>query len=132
MTYLNTLSVSFGTTYFHVAVCIEKKVYIVENELGERQTLAYISFTDDEEPLIGKPARIQLFTNQPNTIYDIHQLIGRKFSDLNFQESMKNWPFKIVSDDSDKPLIEVKWKGETKNFKRRYMCNNCSSTMFHR
>jgi L1 cell adhesion molecule like protein len=54
--------------------------------------------------------------NPTNTVFDAKRLIGRKFSDTVVQEDMKHWPFKVVAGPSDKPMIEVKFKGETKRF----------------
>jgi L1 cell adhesion molecule like protein len=42
-------------------------------------------------------------------------LIGRKFSDSDVQSDMKHWSFKVV-DKGGKPIIEVPFKGETKQF----------------
>lgn len=42
-------------------------------------------------------------------------LIGRKFTDPEVQADMKHWSFKVV-DKGGKPVIEVPFKGETKQF----------------
>merc|ERR1719498_2101214 len=54
--------------------------------------------------------------NASNTVFDAKRLIGRKVGDEAVQADMKHWPFKVVSGPSDKPLIEVEFKGETKQF----------------
>jgi L1 cell adhesion molecule like protein len=46
---------------------------------------------------------------------DAKRLIGRRFEDTTVQEDMKLWPFTVISD-GGKPKIQVKFKGETKNF----------------
>ncbi len=43
-------------------------------------------------------------------------MIGRKFNDPIVQKDMKLWPFKVESGPDDKPVIVVKYKGETKKF----------------
>jgi heat shock protein 1/8 len=53
--------------------------------------------------------------NPHNTVFDAKRLIGRKFSDPDVQSDMKHWPFKII-DKSTKPIIQVEYKGETKEF----------------
>lgn len=53
--------------------------------------------------------------NPHNTVFDAKRLIGRKFADAEVQADMKHWPFKVV-DKSTKPIVEVEYKGETKNF----------------
>lgn len=69
----------------------------------------YVSFTE-EGVLFGEDAKRELNINQANTIYDLLHLIGRKYSDPEFQEEMKKWPFKIISDSDDKPIIETRIK----------------------
>lgn len=49
-------------------------------------------------------------------MFDAKRLIGRKFSDPIVQSDMKHWPFKVVAGAGDKPLIEVNYKGEKKQF----------------
>jgi L1 cell adhesion molecule like protein len=54
--------------------------------------------------------------NPQNTVFDAKRLIGRRFSDPSVQSDMKHWPFKVVPDPADKPLIVVQYKGEEKRF----------------
>merc|ERR1712070_828812 len=49
--------------------------------------------------------------------FDAKRLIGRKFTDAGVQSDMKHWPFKVVSGTGGTPIIEVEYKGETKQFK---------------
>lgn len=53
--------------------------------------------------------------NPQNTVFDAKRLIGRKFSDPEVQADMKHFPFKVI-EKGGKPVIEVEFKGETKNF----------------
>ena len=54
--------------------------------------------------------------NPTNTIFDAKRLIGRKFTDPVVQSDMKHWPFKVIAGPNDKPMIEVVYKGESKQF----------------
>lgn len=54
--------------------------------------------------------------NPTNTVYDAKRLIGRKFNDPIVQKDMKLWPFAVEAGAEDKPMIVVKFKGETKKF----------------
>lgn len=42
-------------------------------------------------------------------------LIGRKFDDPKIQSDMKHWPFKVINRDT-KPILQVEYKGEKKEF----------------
>jgi hypothetical protein len=45
----------------------------------------------------------------------LQRLIGRRFSDPSVQADMKHWPFKVLPK-GDKPMIEIMFKGEAKQF----------------
>ena len=53
--------------------------------------------------------------NPYNTVFDAKRLIGRKFADPEVQSDMKHWPFKVV-DKGTKPIIQVEYRGEEKQF----------------
>jgi len=112
---MTAIGIDLGTTYSCVSVWQNGNPVIIPNEQGLRTTPSYVSFLD-EEILIGMAARSQGSRNPENTIYDSKRLIGRKFNDSVVQDDMKNWPFKIVSGDSDKAKIQVKHKEETKTY----------------
>ncbi len=73
-----------------------------------------MAFTDTER-LIGDAAKNQVAMNPQNTVFDAKRLIGRKFADAEVQADMKHFPFKVI-DRAGKPVIEVEFKGETKQF----------------
>ncbi|XP_037450988.1 heat shock cognate 70 kDa protein-like [Triticum dicoccoides] len=54
--------------------------------------------------------------NPVNTVFDAKRLIGRRFSEECVQRDMKLWPFKVISGNSDRPMIAVKYKGEERQF----------------
>ena len=56
--------------------------------------------------------------NPYNTVFDAKRLIGRKFADEEVQADMKHWPYKII-DKAGKPVIQVEYKGEEKQFVSR-------------
>ena len=66
--------------------------------------------------LVGDAAYNQTAKNSINTIFDTKRLIGRKFNDPIVQKDMMFWPFKVEPGPDDRPLIVVKFKGETKKF----------------
>ncbi|KDQ07230.1 hypothetical protein BOTBODRAFT_180898 [Botryobasidium botryosum FD-172 SS1] len=53
--------------------------------------------------------------NPENIVFDAKRLVGHKMSDADITHDQKHWPFKVV-DKSGKPSIQVKHKGETKDF----------------
>lgn len=109
------IGIDLGTTYSCVGVWQNERVEIIANDQGNRTTPSYVAFTDSER-LIGDAAKNQTAKNPNNTIFDAKRLIGRKFNDPIVQKDCKLWPFKVESGPDDKPVLVVKYKGETKKF----------------
>jgi len=53
--------------------------------------------------------------NPYNTVFDSKRLIGRKYDDPEVQSDIKHFPFKVISK-AGNPVIEVEYRGETKQF----------------
>ena len=68
------------------------------------------------ERLIGDAAKNQVAMNATNTVFDAKRLIGRKFQDPACQSDMKHWPFTVIEGAGGKPIIQVTFKGEVKQF----------------
>lgn len=109
------IGIDLGTTYSCVGVWHHDRVEIIPNDQGNRTTPSYVAFTDTER-LIGDAAKNQVAMNPQNTVFDAKRLICRRFSDAPVQSDMKLWPFKVLSGPGDKPMIEVNYKGEKKQF----------------
>ena len=108
------IGIDLGTTYSCVGVFQHGQVEIIANDQGNRTTPSYVSFNDSER-LVGDGAKQQVAKDPVNTIYDAKRLIGRKFDDEIVQNDIKQWPFKVVSDNG-KPKVQAEYKGETKTF----------------
>ena len=111
----SAIGIDLGTTYSCVGVWQNDRVEIVPNDQGNRTTPSYVAFTDSER-LIGDAAKNQTAMNPKNTVFDAKRLIGRKFSDQKVQEDIKDLSYKVVSGKSDKAVVEVEFKGDTKRF----------------
>uniref|UniRef100_A0A6C0AUT5 Uncharacterized protein n=1 Tax=viral metagenome TaxID=1070528 RepID=A0A6C0AUT5_9ZZZZ len=109
------IGIDLGTTYSCVGVYMNDRVEIIANDQGNRTTPSYVSFTETER-LIGDAAKNQVAMNVHNTVFDAKRLIGRKFSDSAVQSDIKHFPYKVISGENDKPMVEVKYKGEIKQF----------------
>tara|TARA_B100000900_G_scaffold299353_1_gene257935 strand:+ start:1035 stop:2948 length:1914 start_codon:yes stop_codon:yes gene_type:complete len=108
------IGIDLGTTYSCVGWWKDNRCEIIANDQGNRTTPSYVSF-NEEERLIGDGAKNQASMNPENTIFDAKRLIGRKFDDPAVQNDIKNFPFKVVSDDN-KPKIQATYKDELKTF----------------
>lgn len=90
-------------------------VEIIANDQGNRTTPSYVAFTDTER-LVGEAAKNQAAMNAENTVFDAKRLIGRSFDDSTVQKDMKHWPFTVTKGSNNKPMINVVYKGEEKQF----------------
>ncbi len=109
------IGIDLGTTYSAVGIWKDNRCEIIANAQGNRTTPSHVAFTDQER-IIGDSAKNQANANPENSIYDAKRLIGRNFNDPVVQAEMKLFPFKIVNN-NNKPEIQVKYKGEDKQFK---------------
>jgi len=109
------VGIDLGTTYSCVGVWQNGRVEIIANDQGNRITPSVVGFTEHER-LVGEGALNQASTNPVNTIFDAKRLIGRKFSEACVQQDIELWPFVVLAGESDKPLIEVEYKGSTQTF----------------
>ncbi|XP_047963273.1 heat shock 70 kDa protein 18-like [Salvia hispanica] len=110
-----SIGIDLGTSYSCVAAWKNNRIEIIPNEQGNRTTPSHVAFTDSHR-LIGDAAKTQFAYNPLNTVFDAKRLIGRKFSDPIVQSDMAIWPFKVITDATDKPMIVVSYKGEEKQF----------------
>ncbi len=109
------IGIDLGTTYSCVGVYINDRVEIIANDQGNRTTPSYVSF-NEKERLIGDAAKNQVAMNVQNTVFDAKRLIGRKFADSAVQSDIKHFPYTVISGENDKPMIQVNYKGEEKQF----------------
>mmetsp|Transcript_9654 Transcript_9654/g.39537 ORF Transcript_9654/g.39537 Transcript_9654/m.39537 type:complete len:653 (-) Transcript_9654:181-2139(-) len=109
------IGIDLGTTYSCVGVWQHDRVEIIANDQGNRTTPSYVAFTDSER-LIGDAAKNQTAMNPVNTVFDAKRMIGRKFSDPQIQADIKDWSYKVVCGDAEKPMIQVEFHGEEKKF----------------
>jgi heat shock protein 1/8 len=110
-----SVGIDLGTTYSCVGVWQNDRVEIIANDQGNRTTPSYVAFNETER-LIGDAAKNQVAMNAANTVFDAKRLIGRKFSDAVVQSDLKHWPFTVLEGPAGKPIIQVTFKGEVKQF----------------
>lgn len=108
------IGIDLGTTNSCVAVLTRGKIKIIPNEQGSTVTPSYVSFTENEQ-LVGVLAKNATDVHPKSTIFDVKRLVGRSWTDLTVQRDIEKWPF-VLKNISNHPHIEVKVKGEKKQF----------------
>ena len=104
------IGIDLGTTNSCVAIMEGTQAKVLENAEGARTTPSVVAFTENEEKLIGQPAKRQAVTNPENTIFAVKRLIGRNFEDPTVKKDIETAPFKIISSDKGDAWIESKGK----------------------
>ena len=112
---MSAIGIDLGTTYSCVGVWQGDHVEIIANDQGNRTTPSYVSFNGDER-IMGDGAKSMAASNPYNTVFDAKRLIGRRYDDANVQTDRKHWPFTVKEGKGGKPVVEVEFKGERKEF----------------
>jgi len=104
------IGIDLGTTNSCVAVVEGQQQKVIENAEGGRTTPSVIAYTDNDEVLVGLPAKRQAVTNPENTLYAIKRLIGRTFNDEVVSKDADMVPYKIIKADNGDAWVEASKK----------------------
>ena len=102
------IGIDLGTTNSCVAIMDGTQAKVLENAEGARTTPSVVAFTDEDEKLVGQPAKRQAVTNPENTIFAVKRLIGRNFEDPTVKKDIQTAPYKIIKSDKNDAWIEAK------------------------
>ena len=101
------IGIDLGTTNSCVAVVEGQQQKVIENAEGQRTTPSVIAYTENDEVLVGLPAKRQAVTNPENTLYAIKRLIGRTFDDEVVSKDADMVPYKIIKADNGDAWVEA-------------------------
>jgi molecular chaperone DnaK len=94
------IGIDLGTTNSCVAIMDGKNAKVIENQEGARTTPSMVAFTNDDEMLVGQPAKRQAVTNPEQTFFAIKRLIGRTYADKTTAEMAKMVPYRLIKADN--------------------------------
>lgn len=103
-----TIGIDLGTTNSCVAILEGNQAKVIENSEGGRTTPSVVAYQDDDEILVGAPAKRQAVTNSRNTLYAVKRLIGRKFEEKEVQKDIDLMPYQIIKADNGDAWINVR------------------------
>jgi molecular chaperone DnaK len=104
------IGIDLGTTNSCVAIMEGGKPKVIENSEGARTTPSIVAYTDNDEILVGAPAKRQAVTNAKNTLFAVKRLIGRKFEEKEVQKDINLMPYRIVKAENGDAWVEVRGK----------------------
>ena len=93
------IGIDLGATNSCVAVMEGGAAKVTENAEGARTTPSMVAFTENNESLVGQPAKRQSIINPENTVFAIKRLIGRRYDDPMTQKDKGMVPYEIVAGD---------------------------------
>jgi molecular chaperone DnaK len=103
------IGIDLGTTNSCIAIMDGDTAKVIENSEGARTTPSIVAFAkDNDERLVGQPAKRQAVTNPENTFFAIKRLIGRRFDDDAVRKDIDLVPYKIIKADNSDAWVEAK------------------------
>ena len=100
------IGIDLGTTNSCVSVMEGNEPIVIQNSEGTRTTPSVVAFLENDEKLIGQPAKRQAVTNAQDTIFAAKRLIGRSFEDETVKKDIGKVPFKIVKSENNEAWVE--------------------------
>ena len=104
------IGIDLGTTNSCVAIMDGSQAKVLENAEGTRTTPSVVAFLENNEKLVGQPAKRQAVTNAQDTIFATKRLIGRSFEDETVKKDIGRVPYKIIKSDNGEAWVEGKGK----------------------
>ena len=104
------IGIDLGTTFSCIGVYRNASVEIIPNEKGDRTTPSVVSFLDNDI-YVGEQTEYKRIKDPKNKIYAVKRIIGRNYNDVEVQEDIKNFSYRVISDNNGRPLIEVNSNG---------------------
>jgi len=104
------IGIDLGTTNSCVAVMEGSQAKVLENTEGARTTPSVVAFDENDEKLVGQPAKRQAVTNPENTLFAVKRLVGRNFDDESVKKDVAKSPFKIIKADNNDAWLEARGK----------------------
>ena len=105
------IGIDLGTTNSVVSVMEGNEPTVIANLEGNRLTPSVVAFNDDNETIVGEPAKRQAVTNPKRTISSINRFMGRRQNEVAVEEKMV--PYKVIGTGDDYVKVEVNGKEYT-------------------
>ena len=105
------IGIDLGTTNSCVAIMDGKDSKVIENSEGARTTPSMVAFTEENERLVGQPAKRQAVTNPENTVFAVKRLIGRRYEDPTVEKDKGLVPYKITKGGNGDAWVEARGTG---------------------
>ena len=82
------IGIDLGTTISAVAVMEGSKPIVIPNAEGNRLTPSIVAFTDNDDTIVGEPAKRQVVINSKKTVYSLKRFMGQHSHEVKNNEKM--------------------------------------------
>mmetsp|Transcript_63860 Transcript_63860/g.157140 ORF Transcript_63860/g.157140 Transcript_63860/m.157140 type:complete len:438 (+) Transcript_63860:257-1570(+) len=105
------VGIDLGTTYSVIALFHNGSVEVVPDHEHKNLTPSVVAFTEDNQILVGYPARDYGVKHPESVVFDAKRLIGHRYNEKTVQHDQEFYPFDVV-DVNGSAHIRVPRKGK--------------------
>jgi molecular chaperone DnaK len=88
------IGIDLGTTNSVVAVMEAGDPVVIQTAEGSRLCPSVVAFNNNNERLVGLPAKRQSVTNPENTVYSVKRFMGRRYEEITGERKMV--PYAVI------------------------------------
>ncbi|TPP67325.1 Heat shock protein kDa [Fasciola gigantica] len=120
MVKVSAIGIDLGNTYSCMAVYRDEKPDVIHNHRCHRNTPNWIAFAGYNR-FIGDDAKSLALVDAQNTIYDAHLMIGRTYTEVTELAKQFQWPFEVISNGDNSPLVRVMYCGHRQTYSPEHL-----------
>lgn len=113
------LGIDFGTSFSSVAVLFQRKITVIQDEMGSAFIPSVVCFRDKEK--VGAGAEHFKKRYPKNTVYEIKRVVGCRYDDEVVQHQKEKWPFDIVEGKDHRVQVELMINDKLRHFYPEYI-----------
>ncbi len=103
----NVIGIDLGTTNCCVAIMVDGRPKVIEDEKGYNILPSYIAMKGPNKFIVGHGAKAQAISNPQNTLRAVKRLIGRKINTPEVAEARKRMGFDIIEGPNYDILLRI-------------------------
>ena len=103
----NVIGIDLGTTNCCVAIMVDGRPKVIEDEKGYNILPSYIAMKGPNKFIVGHGAKAQAISNPKNTLRAVKRLIGRKVNDPEVAEARKRMGVDIIEGPNYDILLRI-------------------------
>ena len=102
------IGIDLGTSNTCAAVVRGGGVAVIPDEQGRRVLPSFLTVDEQDNYIVGYPARAQAIANPYETIYAVKRLMGQRYGSLEVQTARRYLTYPVIDGQSDDVRVQVK------------------------